>query len=79
VLVSYTADFEEHALQTIMMRDRHDMIRALRDSRNFNGVVGDSSVVTGLWARSLVRDEIDRSPTTWTLRQTWRCTIGEVE
>jgi hypothetical protein len=73
--------FKHYELQCIVLKDRHDLIKKLRDPDYYNGVSSTATTTTtGLWARAIISDTLKQdSPTTWVLSQKWRCTINEGE
>lgn len=82
VEVVYPIEKFKHAeLQYILLQDRHDIIKVLRDSALFIGHDHlNSTTNIGLWSRFLITDELRRPvPTTWALTQRWRCDIKESE
>lgn len=65
----------------LILNDRHDLIKALRDDAKFDGY--DSSHTTDairLHGRIRENDEIDMSdPDVWVYRAIWKCYITEEE
>lgn len=67
-------------LQRLIMQDRHDLIKALRTSDNFDGTSPNTPTTeTDLHRRSFVGDDIEQGDQTWTYRQRWSCTVFESE
>ena len=68
-------------LQSMILQDRHDIIKVLRTSNNKDGTSAAApSATTGLIYRKFVGDELDREdPVTWIYTQTWACMIQEPE
>lgn len=79
--VAYSTSPALDALLKLILRDRHDITKALRDHALWTGYDDDNSATEiGLEERKLLRDVLDRSSSvTWYLRQTWECRIQENE
>lgn len=79
--VAYPRDtLDPEPLQNMMLQDRFDAIKDLRDSAYWTGHADDSSADLGLYDREFERDErLDVSPYTTLWRSVWRCLIWEDE
>lgn len=68
-------------LQKMLLRDRHDIAKALRDPSKFVGYdASNTSTDVGIKNRVMIGDALDRNnPAVWTYRASWRLTIQEVE
>lgn len=66
-----------HALQAIVVQDRHDLISHLQN-RNLAGFSAASpSTDIGLYTRERASDDVDRDESLWVLTLEWRCTVYE--
>ena len=81
VEVAYDATRDLDKLHALMLSDRNQIIKDLRDPAKFVGYNSSNAVTDiGLKNRVFTGDELDRDrETKWILRQTWRCTIEEQE
>lgn len=80
--VLYATDYDLATLQEIILQDRHDIIKALRDPRNLVGTSStDSATDIGLQARRYVdaRLETEAEIKMATLRLEFECEIWESE
>ncbi len=67
--------------QLVILQDRHDIIKSLRDTANFDGYDPDNtSTDIGLVSRNVAEDVLDiENEGLWILRQRWRCCVREAE
>lgn len=80
--VAYSTDYKNQSdLFGIILQDRHDLIKELRDSDHWLGYSADYSTTNiGLFNRYFQRDSIDASnEVTWYLKQEYQCDILEGE
>jgi len=80
--VVYTVGPPNREMHELFLSDRNDILKALRDDRNWFGPTDytDTTQNIGLFARRRVRDEFDRAdPATHYYRTTWMTTIVESE
>jgi hypothetical protein len=74
-----TSKVDLASLSTMILQDRHDLIKALRDPSGYDGHDGDASAQFGLWSRVRRGDELTRDQNNFTLRQRWHCLVREEE
>lgn len=80
VEVYYRAEFGDRDLQKVILLDRHDIAKQLRDPALFVGYDDDnSSASLGVCDRKRVSDEIERGEVVWTYRSVWALIISEDE
>lgn len=79
--VLYPDEHESMLQQEIILQDRHDLIKALRDDRLWVGTSADDPAADiGLQSRrNLPSELIDDDTSTSTLRMVWECEIWETE
>lgn len=80
--VLYPREYESMLLQEIVLQDRHDIIKALRDDRLWVGTsAADPLSDIGLKSRTLgsPTEMVDGETNTPTLRMIWECEIWETE
>jgi hypothetical protein len=80
--VFYAADYDLEVIQEIILQDRHDLLKTLRDPRLFVGTgSGDSTSDVGLQARRSVgiRTDFDDEERSIILRLEYECEIWETE
>ena len=80
--VAYATDYDLVTLQEIILQDRHDIIKALRDPRLFVGTSSsDASADIGLQARRHIDARLEMMADTKmaTLRIEYGCEIWETE
>jgi hypothetical protein len=81
--VFYSSRYPGDELSRIVMRDRHDIAKALNvgspgvDSRL--GYSGSPSADIGLELRTRIEDRLERKGHLYYMRQLWRCQIRETE
>jgi hypothetical protein len=75
------ATFENYGnLRDLVLQDRHDLIKTLRNNDNRLGYDADNTTdAIGLWHRVRADDELDTGDAVWILTINWTCTISEVE
>lgn len=67
-------------LRSIILQDRHDIIKRLRDTQYYNGFNADnSSTDLGLEYRQRLDDELTTGEHLWVFEMTFECTIEEIE
>jgi hypothetical protein len=81
VYVEYPAVLRFRELESMILQDRQDLIKELRDIANRDGYSDDfSSTNIGLIRRLRFGDELDKSnESIWRLATEWRCFIRESE
>lgn len=81
VEVAYSTDYPLDKLNELVLSDRNDILKTLRDTDGFVGVSdAQPTKATGIWSRVRTRDELDRGNSNiWYLRIVWRCKIQEAE
>jgi hypothetical protein len=83
VEVYYSSDKKWQELQRLLLIDRHDLIKALSNSDDYNGInAANPSTATSMHSRTLESSEIDYDNIEqgWvTLHQEWLCTLNESE
>jgi len=82
LVVEYPLRYPWTAMQAMIVQDRHDLAKALRDQRNRLGYDDDHTTTDiGLYIRKRAGDKIDRNdhPRFWHYVADWRCKVREDE
>lgn len=81
VEVYYSTKLKWTDLHTVVLSDRHDLTKQLRDPDTWVGYnASNTTTDIGIYDRIRESDELDTDdPGYWVLRQSWRVIINEVE
>jgi hypothetical protein len=77
--VEYPFVLKWEEMHMLVLQDRHDLIKRLRDPQYFVGYKGSTSGATGMFARWRLRDLLDKTTRLWRYSSQWRCTVREEE
>lgn len=79
IVVAYPiAIGREDDLNEMIVKDRHDIIAALRLSSSYKGIPGNSTQSTGIVRRWRTADELNTEGVVWLLTQRWDTLVREV-